>query len=221
MLSGRGRLTGGRDDLPSKRSLLCRWRVGPGFDPAFPQARGQPGMSGPVRIALVGLGWWGQKITAVLKAAPEEVTILRAVEPNETVARAFSATHGIPVTPDLETALADPQVEAVLRSRRTACTRRRLQLRGSKEACVLAKSPWPSRGPARRRPSRPSRAQGWFWRPATRGVSTTACAADRGCRPGRDGCGSCSFDATFSHDKFLSLDPSNWRLGASDAPAAA
>ena len=71
-------------------------------------------MSAPVRIALVGLGWWGQKITAVLKAAPDDVTIVRAVEPNGEIASAFSTAHDVPVSADLETALADPAVEAVL-----------------------------------------------------------------------------------------------------------
>ena len=43
-------------------------------------------MANPVNIALVGMGWWGQKMLAVLQAAPADIRVVRAVEPNlETV----------------------------------------------------------------------------------------------------------------------------------------
>jgi len=38
-------------------------------------------MATPVRIALVGLGWWGKKMPAVLQAAPDAIEVVRAVEP--------------------------------------------------------------------------------------------------------------------------------------------
>jgi predicted dinucleotide-utilizing enzyme len=37
-------------------------------------------MSGPVGIALIGMGWWGQKILTVLQAAPADIRVLRAVD---------------------------------------------------------------------------------------------------------------------------------------------
>jgi predicted dehydrogenase len=37
-------------------------------------------MSGPIGIALIGMGWWGQKMLNVLQAAPAEIRVVRAVE---------------------------------------------------------------------------------------------------------------------------------------------
>ena len=55
-----------------------------GLDTSVLQARGQPLMgaavkSGPVKIALVGMGWWGQKMLSVLQSAPEDIQVVRAV----------------------------------------------------------------------------------------------------------------------------------------------
>ncbi len=177
-------------------------------------------MSAPVRVALVGLGWWGQKIAAVLKAAPDQVTILRAVEPNETVARAFAVTHGIPVTPDLDSALADPAVEAVL-----------LVTPHSLHAAQVAASAAAGKHVFCEKPLALTRAGAVAAVQAVEGaglvlatgherrfeppLARLIAAVDRG-EMGR----LMQFDATFSHDKFLALDPSNWRLGAQDAPAA-
>jgi predicted dehydrogenase len=177
-------------------------------------------MSRPVRVALAGLGWWGQKISAVLQAAPEAVTIVRAVEPNQDVARAFEAAHGVPVTADLETALVDPDVEAVLlvtphslhaeqiaataaAGKHVFCEKPLAMTRKGAEAAVAAVAGAGlvlATGHERR-----------YEPPVARMIE----AVDRG-EMGR----LMQFDATFSHDKFMSLDPANWRLGASDAPAA-
>ena len=39
-------------------------------------------MSRPVGIALIGMGWWGKKMLDVLGAAPADIRVVRAVEPN-------------------------------------------------------------------------------------------------------------------------------------------
>ena len=39
-------------------------------------------MSRPVGIALIGMGWWGKKMLNVLAAAPADIRVVRAVEPN-------------------------------------------------------------------------------------------------------------------------------------------
>lgn len=52
-------------------------------------------MSKPVGIALIGLGWWGKKMLSVLQAAPSDIKVVRAVEPNLESAKALCAEKGI------------------------------------------------------------------------------------------------------------------------------
>ncbi|HSV01545.1 MAG TPA: Gfo/Idh/MocA family oxidoreductase, partial [Roseiarcus sp.] len=67
-----------------------------------------------VGVALVGLGWWGRKMGALIKARGKEIELIRAVEPNEAAAKEVGAELGVPVTSDLAAALADPKVDAVI-----------------------------------------------------------------------------------------------------------
>ena len=71
-------------------------------------------MSRPVALALIGMGWWGQKMLNVLGAAPSDIRVVRAVEPNIETVRALCADKGVPLTTDYADALADPEVEAVV-----------------------------------------------------------------------------------------------------------
>ena len=71
-------------------------------------------MSEPVRIALIGMGWWGKKMLAVLQAAPDDILVVRAVEPNVDSVAALCAERGITLSADYADALADPAVEAVV-----------------------------------------------------------------------------------------------------------
>ena len=71
-------------------------------------------MTQPVGIALIGMGWWGKKMLAVLGAAPGDIRVVRAVEPDVAGVQALCDAKGIPVTADYADALNDPAVEAVV-----------------------------------------------------------------------------------------------------------
>ena len=71
-------------------------------------------MTGPVGIALIGMGWWGQKMLNVLQAAPADIRVVRAVEPNIEMVRAVCEQRGVQVSVDYADALNDPAVEAVV-----------------------------------------------------------------------------------------------------------
>jgi predicted dehydrogenase len=60
------------------------------------------------------MGWWGKKMLNVLEAAPADIQVVRAVEPNLETVRTLCAKKGIPLTTDYADALADPEVEAVV-----------------------------------------------------------------------------------------------------------
>jgi predicted dehydrogenase len=60
------------------------------------------------------MGWWGEKMLNVPEAAPAEIRVVRAVDPNIEIVRAVCAENGVPLTADCADALADPQVKAVV-----------------------------------------------------------------------------------------------------------
>ena len=62
--------------------------------------------TGPVGVALIGMGWWGQKILNVLQAAPADIRVVRAVEPNIETVRSLCAETGVPLSADYADALA-------------------------------------------------------------------------------------------------------------------
>ena len=67
-----------------------------------------------VGVALVGLGWWGRKMGALIKMQSREIELVRAVEPNAAAAKEVGDQLRIPVTADLKTALDDWKVDAVI-----------------------------------------------------------------------------------------------------------
>jgi predicted dehydrogenase len=66
-----------------------------------------------LKAAQVGLGWWGSQVTKVLEDS-EKIEIICGVDPSEETARKYTADYGIPMYPDYQQALDDPNVEAVI-----------------------------------------------------------------------------------------------------------
>src|SRR5215475_12045602 len=68
---------------------------------------------GPVKVAMIGLGWWGKKMTAVLQKARDDIEIVCAAEPNPEGA-SFAASNGFKHYSSDAEALKHPGVEAVI-----------------------------------------------------------------------------------------------------------
>jgi predicted dehydrogenase len=171
---------------------------------------------GAVDVAVVGLGWWGQKVLDEL-ADSSRVRPVLAVDP-EPAGRARAEARGLPTTADLHDALADPAVDAVV-----LCSPHRFhsaQIVAAAEAGkhVFCEKPFSTTV-------------------ADADVALAAVAAagvqlgvgherrfeppvvelqDR-CRSGDLGT-PLVFEGNFSQDKFLALPPDNWRLSSVEAP---
>ena len=176
-------------------------------------------MSGPVGIALIGMGWWGQKMLAVLQAAPADIRVVRAVEPNIETVQAKCAKKGVPLSANYADALKDPKVEAVVLATPHALHEAQiaeavaagkhvfcekplaLTKAGAEKAVALCRNAGLVLGMGHER----------RWEPP---IAAMLANADAGVL-GRIH----QIEANFSHDKFLSLDRTNWRLKADQAPA--
>lgn len=176
-------------------------------------------MNEPVRIALVGMGWWGKKMLAVLQAAPADIRVVRAVEPDVNSVRELCAGQGIPVTGNYADALTDPTVEAVVLATPHALHESQIAQAVAAGKHVFCEKPLALTRAGAVTAVDLCRSAGLVlgmgherrWEPP---VADMLAKADAGVL-GRIH----QIEANFSHDKFLSLDRGNWRLKADQAPA--
>ena len=176
-------------------------------------------MSGPVGIALVGMGWWGQKMLNVLQAAPDDIRVVRAVEPNVAAVKDLCAGKGIPLTADYADALSDPAVEAVVLATPHSLHTDQIARAVAAGKHVFCEKPLALTKAEAERSVQLCADAGLVlgmgherrWEPP---VAEMLARADAG-ELGRIH----QIEANFSHDKFLSLDRDNWRLKADQAPA--
>ena len=170
--------------------------------------------SGVINAAVVGLGWWGQKIVADL-ARSEHLRVVLGIDP---APAARERLGGIRTAASFSDALADDAVQAVL-----LCTphgHHAGQIVAAAEAGkhVFCEKPLTTNG-------REARAAVTAVEKA--GVQL-GIGHERRFEPAvqalRDMCGNGDlgvplvFEGNFSQDKFLALPPDNWRLSATDAP---
>lgn len=172
-----------------------------------------------IDVAMVGLGWWGRKMTAVL-ARSSQLRVTRAIDPDVASAAPFATEHKLALSADLAAALADPaigavilatphalheaQIEAAVRAGKHVFCEKPLALTraGAERAVGLCREAGLVLGMGHERRFEPA-------------VADLIERADGGAF-GR----LLQIEAQFSHDKFLGLDASNWRLAPEHAPAA-
>ena len=173
--------------------------------------------TGPVKIAMIGLGWWGRKMTAVLQQAKDDIEILCAAEPDPAGKEFATANRFKHYGSDTE-ALRHPGVEAVILAtphllhaeqieravaagKHIFCEKPLALTRKGAEAVVAAcarNNLVLGMGHERR------------WEPPVARMLAMARSGQLGRIQQVEG--------NFSHDKFTTLDGGNWRLNAEEAP---
>jgi predicted dehydrogenase len=176
-------------------------------------------MAMPVNIALVGMGWWGQKMLSVLQAAPEDIRVVRAVEPNIETVAALCAENGIALTADYADALNDPDVEAVVLATPHSLHTAQIEAAAAAGKHIFCEKPLALNKVEAERSVALCRDAGLVlgmgherrWEPPIADLLARADAGELGRIH--------QIESNFSHDKFVSLDRDNWRLKADQAPA--
>jgi predicted dehydrogenase len=168
---------------------------------------------------MVGLGWWGRKMVTVLKAAEAHLDVVVAVEPDP-AARAFCAEHGLALTTSYAEALARADVEAVVLATPHSLHEEQIEKAVAAGKHVFCEKPLAMTRAGAEKAVASCRKAGLtlgmgherrFEPPVAQMLEAAA-----GGKLGRI----LQVEANFSHDKFLALDKSNWRLNAMQAPAA-
>jgi len=66
-----------------------------------------------IQVGLVGLGWWGERLLDAAHGSPA-LRFVHAVSPRPDIRAPLAAKHGLRLSPDIETMLRDPDVQAVV-----------------------------------------------------------------------------------------------------------
>ncbi len=169
-----------------------------------------------INAAVVGLGWWGQKIVADLQDSAE-VRVVLAVDV-DAEARERLSERGVRTVASLEEALTDDAVEAIV-----LCTPHRLHAEQIVAAAragrhVFCEKPLTTTGQEARDAIAAVAAAGVQlgigherrFEPAVRKLREMVLGGELGVPLVLEG--------NFSQDKFLDLAPDNWRLSDEHAP---
>ncbi len=171
----------------------------------------------PVKVAMIGLGWWGRKMTAVLQSANQDIEIVCAAEPNPDGA-AFASQNGFACYPNDSEALKHPGVEAVILATPHSLHAEQIERAVAAGKHIFCEKPLAlTKAGAEKAVNACAAAnlilgmghERRFEPPVAEMIS----AAQNGSL-GR----LLQVEANFSHDKFVTLDASNWRLNPSEAP---
>lgn len=173
--------------------------------------------NGPVKIAMIGLGWWGKKMTAVLQSAKPDIEIICAAEPNPAGAD-FAKDYGFKVYADHKAALAHPGVEAVILATPHSLHAQQIADSVAAGKHIFCEKPLALTRAGAEKAVNACAAQNLILgmgheRRFEPPVAAMIAAAQSGAL-GR----LLQIEANFSHDKFVTLAPDNWRLNPAEAP---
>jgi predicted dehydrogenase len=171
----------------------------------------------PLGVAVVGLGWWGRTIVPLLKGSAK-LTVVKGVDPAPAAA-GFAASQDIAYEMSFERALADPAVQGVvLCTPHTQHTEQIVAAASAKKHVFCEKPLSMSRADVLRAVKAcvdydVTLAVGHEKRfePPVQEAFRLAKAGELGTL--------LQVEANFSQDKFLSLEPDNWRMSQTEAPA--
>ncbi|TLU74373.1 Gfo/Idh/MocA family protein [Lichenicoccus roseus] len=172
----------------------------------------------PVNVALVGFGWWGRKMSSLIRSQSQALRLVAVVEPDIEAARNALAGTGIGVHAGLAEALG-PEVEAVILATPHSLHEQQIAACVAAGKHVFCEKPLALTRAGAAEAVRRCREAGLVlgmgherrFEPPIAALLAAADAGELGTL--------LQIEANFSHDKFLTLDASNWRLHADQAPA--
>jgi predicted dehydrogenase len=173
-----------------------------------------------IRIAVIGLGWWGRQIVACLEESAR-LRVVAGFDPNAAAVADFAAQHRLPLAASFEAVLARADVDAVAIV--TPHTQHEAQVLAAFAAGkqVFCEKPLAlTAASAERMLEAAARAGAVLGIGHERRYEPALEEVRRLCVSGALG-RLMHLDANVSHDLFRALDPANWRLSRANAPAGA
>lgn len=170
-----------------------------------------------MNIAVVGLGWWGRIIVQLVRQS-DKLRVVRVADVDPQAA-GFAAQHGIPFSPAFDAVLADPTVQGVvLCTPHTQHTDQIVAAARSGKHVFCEKPLSMTRREVLRAVAAVQEAGVTLAVGHEKRFEPPIIELMRLLKSGALGT-PLQVEANFSQDKFLGLDPSNWRLSGAEAPA--
>jgi predicted dehydrogenase len=172
----------------------------------------------PLRVAVIGLGWWGKTIAHYLKSA-RNMALNAVTDLNTDTGAAFAQSIGAPFFQSLQDVLASPNVDAVI-----LCTPHTLHAAQIVQVAQADKHVFCEKPLTLNRADALAAIEAVQSRGLALGVGherrfePPVMAAMQLIQSGALGT-PLQMEANFSQDKFLQLASDNWRLSAAEAPA--
>jgi predicted dehydrogenase len=172
---------------------------------------------GPVKVAMIGLGWWGKKMTAVLQNAKQDIEIICAAEPNAEGA-AFARQNGFVCYASDREALKHPGVEAVILATPHSLHAEQIERAVAAGKHIFCEKPLAlTKAGAEKAVNACASANLILGMGHERRFEPPVAAMIEAAQNGTLG-RLLQVEANFSHDKFVSLAADNWRLNPAEAP---
>lgn len=171
----------------------------------------------PVKTAMIGLGWWGRKMTAVLQKARDDIEIVCAAEPDPAGGE-FADACGFKHYADFLGALAHPGVEAVILATPHSLHEEQIEQSVAAGKHVFCEKPLALSRAGAEKAVNACAGAGLVlgmgherrWEPPVADLLAMARSGALGRIQQVEG--------NFSHDRFTTLAGDNWRLDAREAP---
>jgi len=171
----------------------------------------------PVKVAMIGLGWWGKKMTAVLQKARADIEIICAAEPNPLGAE-FAAANGFKHYASMREAIAHPGVGAVILATPHSLHAEQIKMAVAAKKHIFCEKPLALTRKAAEAAVNACKKNKLVlgmgherrWEPPIAKMLEMARTGQLGRIQQVEG--------NFSHDKFTTLDPKSWRLNKKEAP---
>jgi predicted dehydrogenase len=171
-----------------------------------------------IKVAIIGLGWWGRTIVGQLQGNGKLRPVL-LVDVSAEAGRTFAAAQGIAFEPDIARALANPDVQGVVLCTPHSQHCEQIVAAAKAGKHVYCEKPLSlSRQDVLRAVAAVRSNQVVLAVGHERRFEPPILEAMRMLKSGVLGT-PLQVEANFSQDKFLSLAPDNWRLSGKEAPA--
>jgi len=171
-----------------------------------------------INAAIIGLGWWGKKLSASI-AGSQEMTFILGVEPDAATAPAVAPTVDFPIADSFDAALADDRIDAVILATPHTLHDEQIAAAAAASKHVFCEKPFSLTKAGAEASVAACKARDLVigigherrWEPPIADALEAARSGVLGTL--------LQVEANFSHDRFTKLDAGNWRLTPDNAPA--